>query len=168
MNALKKGMEMKRMILFFSLWNIEKLEQKLKKAEQDGYRIVKVRCSYWFVFKRSEPKDVNFFLSIKSFKGKGMGFCDYALISEHCANEINEKLCYYSLYRTAQSQNMLKLVSEMRMDYIRKLLLEKSLTAFALSVVLIFLLYAMIKTSASIVSIIVSFCFILILSSCLC
>ena len=126
--------------IFFPLWKIESLEQSLEDLEQKGYRLVNVKNSYWFTFKVATPKVMHYFLSYKSFRGASMGNCDYALESAHNASLIDSKMCYYTLYRTKESKDKLPLLYEVRLDYIRKVLLEKVLTTIFLTALFTLLL----------------------------
>ena len=88
--------------VFFPSWKIENVEKYLEDMEQKGYRLEKIKHSYWFYFKESVPKQMCYFLSYKSFRGSGNGHCDYALLSQHGANPIESKTCFYTLYRTKE------------------------------------------------------------------
>ena len=57
-----------RKFIYFSLWEIEHLEKQLEHMEKDGYRLTNVSCSFWFEFKKSQAKEMNYFLSYKSFR----------------------------------------------------------------------------------------------------
>ena len=121
--------------IFFSLWEVEVLEKKLNEMEQNGYRVVYVKFPYCFFFQRSTPKEMNYFLSYKSFRGPSMGACDYALQSRHNATNIKSKMCFFDLYRTKEQKENLSLLYEVRMDYIKRILLEKSITSFVLTII---------------------------------
>lgn len=130
------------------------IEKALKEMEQQGKRVTNVKYSYYFTFKESSPKEMNYFLSYKSFRGQSMGLCDYALESKHKANAIDTKQCYYALYRTKEEKDKLSLLYEVRMDYIKKVLLEKALTALFVSLIFLFVLFFAINTHAEYKSII--------------
>ena len=55
-----------------------------------------------------------------------MGNCDNALLSKHKANPVKSKMCYYSLYRTKETKEKLKLLCDVRADYIKRILFEKT------------------------------------------
>lgn len=105
--------------------------------EQKGYRLEKIKHSYCFYFKESMPKQMHYFLSYKSFRGKSMGHCDYALLSQHSANPIESKMCFYTMYRTKECKENLSLLYEVRLDYIKTKLLEKALTTLLLTILLV-------------------------------
>lgn len=63
-----------------------------------------------------------------------MGNCDNALLSKHKANPVKSKMCYYSLYRTKETKENLKLLCDVRADYIKRILFEKLLTSAILAV----------------------------------
>ena len=120
--------------IFFSLWNIADVESKLERLEESGYRLEKIRHSYWFYFKDSAPKKISYFLSYKSFRGKSMGHIDYALLSNHYANPIESDTCFYDMYRTKESKENLSLLYGARLDFIKSKLLERTLASLILSV----------------------------------
>lgn len=121
---------------FFPLWEIENLEDWLKKMEQSGYILDNIKYSYFFSFRKTSPKNAHYFITNKSFRGESMGTWDYALQSNHKANPIKTKMCFYSMYRTKEPIDELTLLLETRLDFIKRILLQNALTA--LSVILIF------------------------------
>lgn len=136
-----------RKFIYFSLFKIEHLEHQLEQMEKEGYRLTNVNYSYWFEFKKSQTKEMNYFVSYKSFRGPSMVNCDYALESEHNAHKIDGKLCYYTVYRVKGDKNKLSLLYDVRMDYIKRILLEKMITALCLVLIFLFFLFATIVTS---------------------
>lgn len=120
--------------VFFPLWKIENVEKYIETMEQKGYRLEKIKHSYYFYFKESIPKQMAYFISYKSFRGKSMGYCDYALLSEHNANSIESKMCYYTMYRTKEHKENLSLLYEVRLDYIKMKLFENFLTSLFLTI----------------------------------
>lgn len=120
--------------IFFTLWNIEKLERMLHEYEQNGLRLESVSFNYQFRFEKFAEKEMQYFLSYKSFRGASMGNCDNALLSKHKANPVKSKMCYYSLYRTKETKENLKLLCDVRADYIKRILFEKLLTSAILAV----------------------------------
>ena len=151
--------------LYFPLWKIENLEHMLEDLEQNGYRLTNVNCSHWFTFKEASPKQVCYFLSYKSFRGESMAHCDYALESKHKANLIDSKMCYYSLYRTKEQKESLSLLYEVRMDYIRKILLNNALTSLLFTLVFAILFFLCINVSKQYK---LSFIIIVIIGICVC
>lgn len=128
--------------IFFPIWKIDELENYLKEMEKQGYRLDYIKYSYWFYFKESNPKEMNYFLSYKSFRGQNMDHCDYAIESEHNGHIINHTYSYYRLYRSADESDNLKFLYEVRQDYILHKILENFfsiLIFFLLFLVLIFL-----------------------------
>ncbi len=120
--------------VFFPLWKIEDVEKYLESMEQKGYRLEKIKHAYFFYFKESIPKSMCYFLSYKSFRGRSMEHCDYALLSEHSANPIKSKMCFYTMYRTKAHKENLSLLYEVRLDYIKTKLLENALISLFLTV----------------------------------
>ena len=127
---------------YFPLWKIEDIERFLESMEQQGYRLEKIKYSYFFHFKKSSPKQMNYFISDKSFRGKSMGNCDYALLSRYRAHPIESTMCFYNMYRTKECKENLSLLYEVRMDYIRANLFERFLTALFLAIFFSILLFA--------------------------
>lgn len=121
-------------IMFFPLWKIESVEKYLQNMEANGYRLEKIKHSYFFYFKESTPKQMCYFLSCKSFWGKGTGSCDYALESEHKAHAVESKMSFYTMYRTKDSKENLSFLYGARLDYIKSILLERALTSLFLTV----------------------------------
>ena len=119
---------------YFPLWKIEDIESWLESMEQKGYRLEKIKHSYFFYFKNSSPKQMNYFISYKSFRGKSMGHCDYALLSRYRAHPIESTMCFYTMYRTKECKEVLLLLYEVRLDYIRANLFERFLTALFLTI----------------------------------
>ena len=136
-------------IVFFPLWRIDDLEKYLESMEQKGYRLERIKHSYCFYFKESRPKHLYYFLSYKSFRGSSMGFCDYALLSNHKAIPIESKMCFYSMYRLKECKENLSLFYEMRLDYIKMKLLEKALTALFLTILFLTIVFAAVITQSS-------------------
>ena len=135
--------------VFFPLWRIEDVEKHLESMEQKGYRLEKIKHSYWFYFKESTSKQMCYFLSYKSFRGSSMGNCDYALLSKHSANPIKSKWCFYTMYRTKEYEENLSLLYEVRLDYIKTKLLEKALTSLFLTILFVIIILAAIITKSS-------------------
>lgn len=127
---------------YFPLWGFEDAEKYIEDMEKNGLRLISIKYSHWFIFKESEPKEMSYFMSYKSFRGASMGFCDYFLESEHKAHEIYTKNCYYSMYRTKETKEQLVDLYEVRLDYLKCLMLEYFFTAlFGTAVALFGLLF---------------------------
>lgn len=118
--------------------------------EQNGYRLDSIRYSYFFHFKKTNPKKMNYFLSCKTFRGQSTGTYDYALESNHNAHVIESKMSYYTMYRTKEQKENLSLLYEARLGYIKTKLLEKSSTSIFLTILFIAILLAEIFTTPSI------------------
>ena len=151
-----------RKFIYFSLWEIEKLERQLEQMEKKGYRITDIKYSYWFELKKSQAKEMNYFLSYKSFRGPSMINCDYALESEHSAHKINGKLSYYTMYRVKGDKNKLSLLYDVRMDYIKRILLEKMITSLCLLLIFLFLLFNTMATPTELISQLILLSFVVV------
>ena len=135
--------------VFFPSWKIENVDKYLEDMEQKGYRLEKIKHSYWFYFKESVPKQMCYFLSYKSFRGSGNGHCDYALLSQHGANPIESKTCFYTMYRTKERKENLSLLYGVRADYIKAKFLEISLTSLFFTILFVAIGLAAILTQSS-------------------
>lgn len=137
---------------YFTLWEIEALEKFLKEMEQDGYRLDKVKCSYCFYFKKTTPKEVNYFLSYKPVRGNRLGMCECDLGADYNANIVESKMSFYKMYRTKVSKEKLLFFYEVRMDCIRVTLLERALTSLFLALLFLIIFFAEIFTTPSVQS----------------
>ena len=138
-----------RKFIPFTLWQIEKIEKYLEEMEQGGYRLEKIKYSHFFYFKKSEPKQMRYFLSLKSFKGISMGSYDYALLSTHNANPIESRMCSYTMYRTRDSEEDLWLLYAARLEHIRIKLLGSVLAMLLLTVLFLAVTIAAMITQSS-------------------
>ncbi len=111
--------------IFFPIWKIDELENTLKEMENQGYRLDYIKYSYWFYFKESKPKEMNYFLSYKSFRGQSMDNCDSAIESNHNGHIINHTYSYYRIYRSTDKSDNLKLLYGVRQDYILHIISEE-------------------------------------------
>ena len=128
-----------RKFIFFPLWKIEKTESILEEMEKSGYRLTRVVFSYWFYFQKAIPKDNKYFFAYKAFRGKIIPF-DYFLLSNHNANIVKNVYSYYSVYRTKATKEELKLLYDVRLEYIKEVLLENFLVWLFLFVLLLCIL----------------------------
>ena len=55
--------------IFYTIWNLQKVECRLENYEKEGWRLVDVHHMYWFEFKRSKKRQVKFFLLPSINKG---------------------------------------------------------------------------------------------------
>lgn len=151
--------------MFFPLWKIETIEEYIESMEQKGYRLEKIKHSYWFYFKESKPKQMSYFLSCKSFRKSSMECCDYALLSNHGANPIESTWCFYETYRTKEDKEQLSLLYGVRADYIKAKLLECALTSSIVTAIFLACFFAAIIAKPSHQEI---YIFLAIISACAC
>lgn len=85
--------------MFFPLWKIEKLENKLNEMEEQGYRLDCIKYSYWFYFKKATPKSTDYILTYNMPRDNqpGMYIYERKLLSEHSASVI--KSSKYNVFR---------------------------------------------------------------------
>ena len=73
---------------FFPLWRIEKLEEKLSKLEQKGWRLDRLSPFNCFHFVEAAAKDTSYFFTYKLIKENGMADIEHFLKSKHSANPV--------------------------------------------------------------------------------
>lgn len=73
---------------FCPLWKIEKLEEKLSKLEQMGWRLDRLSPFNCFHFVESSAKDTSYFFTYKLIKENGMADIEHCLKSKHSANPV--------------------------------------------------------------------------------
>lgn len=144
--------------IFFPLWKIEDIENFLEMMERKGFRLVNVKFSYCFCFEPTQPKEVCYFLSYKSFRGESMDHYNYALLSEHKANPVKTKMCYFSVLRTKEEKKKMLLLYEGRLDYIKSKILEKLITSLVITLLFVTLFFLAIYATATITD----FCILLL------
>lgn len=146
--------------IFFPIWKIDELENSLKEMEQQGYRLDYIKYSYWFYFKESNPKTVNYFMSYNISRKLNCSFCDSNILSNHHGHEINSYHCFYNLYRTTESKDKLDFLYEIQREITLHSILELFFTALFMFSLLFILSFLSIKnTNTDIVSMIfVLFC----------
>lgn len=106
--------------IHFSLWNIEEIEMVLRDMELQGYRLVGVKSSHWFYFKKSAPKDAKYIITYNLARDnrKGMHEWQGKLLSEYNAQEIPCMNCDYHLYRITKAAELMDFENE-RCEYIK-------------------------------------------------
>ncbi len=100
--------------IFFPLWKIDKLENKLNEMEKRGYRLDYIKYAYWFYFKESKPKDSDYIITYTMYNDNhpGMYECGHQLLSEYSANEIQTIQTKYNVYRiTGENRDFKNLIA---------------------------------------------------------
>ena len=136
-------------IMLFTLSKIESIEDYLEDMERKGYRLERINHSTCFYFKKSTPKQMCYFLSLKSFRGKSMDYCDSALLSNYSATPVKSTGCLYSIYRTKEEKEKLSLLYAVRSDYVKAKLLEKAIASILLTVIFSMIGFVAIITQSS-------------------
>lgn len=130
-----------RKFIFFPLWRLDELEDKLNEMERNGYRLVKVEFPFLFTFVESKPKDMRYYMPITVWRNSSMYNCAYA-ITLHGGHEINCRFCYFSIYRTSTPKDEIAMLYGVRMDYIKSVLLQKILLFLAFALMFLFVIIA--------------------------
>lgn len=100
--------------IFFPIWKIDKLENKLNEMEKQGYRLDYIKYSYWFYFKKTNPQNSNYIITYDMAKDNRPGMYEYRhqLLSEYSANKILTKYTKFNIFRvTGQNRNFRKLIT---------------------------------------------------------
>ena len=100
--------------IFFPIWKIDKLENKLNEMEKQGYRLDYIKYSYWFYFKKTNPQNSNYIITYDMAKDNRPGMYEYRhqLLSEYSANKILTKYTKFNIFRvTGQNKNFKKLIT---------------------------------------------------------
>ena len=87
--------------LFYSLWRAEKLEERLRRFEAEGWPVHHVTCSCFFEFVKTKPKDTAYILLYDMPRDRTAGMYEYEhkLLSECAANAISTRFTGYDLFR---------------------------------------------------------------------
>lgn len=100
--------------MFFPLWKINKLENKLNEMEKQGYRLDYIKYAYWFYFKESKSKNSDYIITYTMPKDNHSGMYEYGyeLLSEYSANEIKSTQTIYNVYRiTGENRDFKDLIA---------------------------------------------------------
>ncbi|HAY73090.1 MAG TPA: hypothetical protein DCY31_04420 [Ruminococcaceae bacterium] len=127
--------------IFFPLWRLDELENKLSEMERSGYRLVKVSFLFWFTFVESKSKDMRYYMPITVWRDRSMYECDHA-ISRNGGHAIECRYCYFSIYRTSAPKEKISLLYGARMDYVKSVLLHKILLFLAGALLFLFVIIA--------------------------
>lgn len=137
---------MKKFILF-PIWEIEKIEDFLERQEENGLKLTGIKNSSWFLFKESDKKRVSYFLSYISPWGQNMTSCDYAILSEHKGNIVkNAHHFFYEFYKTACPKEELNLLYGIRLDFIKRKIIERIIIGFLTFILMLFGFIYVMKT----------------------
>ena len=108
--------------IFTHLCCVEKTEHMLTYMERKGYRLFKVEGNTHY-FVQSSPKEVQFFLSYKTYRGPQMGTWELSLLSNHHANPIKSKRNPFIYYRIVNKNN-LNFLKDTREDFLNNKIKE--------------------------------------------
>lgn len=122
--------------IFFTLWNVEKLERYLEEQAKNGYILKEIKHNYWFYFKKSPKINLNYFFSAPTRGKPNIDYCDVCLLANHHAKYVKTNTCHYFMFTTKDSKDNLSLLYEVRMDFIKRLLLLNTLSFFLITVML--------------------------------
>lgn len=126
-----------RKLIWFPIWKIDELENKLSEYEEEGYRVSEIKYSYFYYFKKVEPKKTNYYISYVMTRDESMFACERYVKG----SQIPIKYCFYSLCRTGEDEEKMKFIRSARMDYIKSVLIQKMLFCFALFLMFLLLTF---------------------------
>lgn len=95
-------------IMYYPLWEIDKLEKNLNRFELDGWRLNGVRFSCIFEFSKGQPKNTDYIVTYNMPKDGTQCMYQYEqeLLSNHKAIKIQSKHTGYSIFRiTGKNRN---------------------------------------------------------------
>lgn len=118
-----------RKFIYTPIWKIEKTETVLTDMAKKGYRLTEVKFSSIFYFSQSSLKENRYFFTWD----KDMTAWESNLLSEHNANAIKTKCCYFSVFEIAEPEEKLYFLKGTR-----AVQLERSLFLFVMVNLLIF------------------------------
>ena len=130
-----------RKFIYFPLWNINKIENILRDKENQGFKLMGVKFSSLFYFKKSIPKDVEYVLTYNFVKSNKAAMHEWQrkLISEYGAQEIPCINCDYHLCRITKPVDLTEF-KKYRCHYMKYVLLQYLLMilVFVLSGIFLF------------------------------
>lgn len=95
-----------KIYMFFPIWEIEKIEEKLKKMEQDGKRLKSVMFSYCFYFEEAKPKNATYVITYNMANDNrpDMYSLESLLLSRYPANRIKTTFTGYNIFRVTEKK----------------------------------------------------------------
>ncbi len=131
---------MKAKLLFYTLWNIGRLEEKLQKFENDGFRLNRIVGSYFFEFAESTPKDCKYVITYDLAKDnkKTMYECEQRLLSECSAIRVALKQAGINVFGIVGNNCDLSSLFEYRKAYFRYIFRRNALISLIFVAVNIF------------------------------
>lgn len=130
--------------LFYSLWRAEKLEERLRRFEAEGWRVHLVTCSCFFEFVKTKPKDTAYTLLYDMPRDRTAGMYEYEhkLLSECAANAISTCFTGYDLLRITGENRRFDDLKTYRKKYFRHVLRQRVCISFGFFVLSLCLLLA--------------------------
>ena len=114
-------------IMYYPLWENEKLENRLREMELRGWRLNCVKYNVLFEFEKSKSRDIEYIVTYNITRDWHSDMYEYEhqLLSKHSANRISTKFTTRNFFRiTGTNRNFDELV-RFRKQYIKRALFQK-------------------------------------------
>ncbi len=119
---------MRYKLIIFPIWNCGRTEKFLCDMERKGYRLDHIIFRFLFVFRNCMPKSVQYFFSYSYLKEYEMGDCDAFLKRYLNADVISVRFTpYLRVFRIPDAECDLSDCKAFRVQYLRRMLLQKIL-----------------------------------------
>lgn len=118
-------------IIYYPLWEIEKLEKRLRQMELCGWRLNCVKYNVFFEFEKSKSRDAEYIVTYNITRDWHPDMYEYEhqLLSKYSANRISSKFTTRNFFRiTGTNRNFDELVW-FRKQYIKRALFQKMIIA---------------------------------------
>lgn len=118
-------------IFFYPLWEIEKLEKRLREMELCGWRLSCVKYGVVFEFEKSKSKDAEYIVTYNIARDRNEDMYEYELqlLAKHSANRISTKFTIKNFFRiTGTNRNFDELV-RFRKQYFKRVLFQQMIIA---------------------------------------
>lgn len=125
-----KLIEQKQKFIFFTFWNMEKVEKILNEQEQNGYRFVKSRFRYFFTFQKSTPRKVQYVFTYIFLKDT-WPILDWQILlkSDEYRGLSMQQQGYLEIFRITKENVDLQDFYMDRLLYTRRVLIQKTIIA---------------------------------------
>lgn len=119
---------------FYTVSNFEKVEKFLSVMEENGYRVDKIHCNYFYSFIKVKPKKVHYFLTYSPLGSSlSMYGLEMKLKEKKAFNSsllIKEKFESPAVYRICNIEEDLSILKNQRNNILRKICISKGLSSF--------------------------------------
>lgn len=123
---------------FYSLWNCEKVEKFLNQMEQEGFRLEIVFANYFFQFKKSSPKTVEYVYSYAFLKNAELYHDESEIRRVYNADIIPTRLFSNTRIHRITKLNDIKLYEDLKtFNFVRDVYFRKGLIQRAVLLVML-------------------------------